>query len=487
MRHVIRAAAATLVAALGGCDLAPRYAGPPDLLPTSYTGTTPWQVAHPRDEIPRGPWWVAYGNPTLDQLEARLPQNPDLLAEREAFTQARDLAAEAESGLYPQVQTQFDLSANKESLQRLYRSPTSIAKTSEASVQLDGTADWEIDIWDRIGNEARFRKRLAQATAADLASLDLSLQGELADVYLTLRGLDQEAGTFEQAVKFYRLGVQITQLRLAGKIGNLLDVERAQSQLSSTQALMTDLVAQRALAQHAIAVLIGVPANGFALPPQQDTPWLQPPVPVGLASDLLERRPDVAAAERNMAAANAAIGIARAAFYPNVDLTALGGAVAQDFDLFNVPNSLWSVGSSIALPLFEGGLRRAELQYAKSAYAQTRDGYRSAVLSAVQQVEDELSLNEQLGREAVEDRQALQAARKAQQLSLQLYQAGADNYLNVVVAEVTNLQAGLGELGIGIRVQQAAVDLVRALGGSWDASELPPENKILPFNPLIPG
>ena len=487
MRHVIRGAVATLVAALGGCDLAPAYHAPHDLLPASYRGAGPWQVAHPRDDIPRGPWWVAYGNPTLDQLEARLPQNPDLLAEREAFTEARDLAAEAESGLYPQVQTQFDMSANKESLQRLYRSPTSIAKTSEASVQLDGTADWEIDIWDRIGNEARLRKRLAQATAADLASLDLSLQGELADTYVTLRGLDQEAGTFEQALRFYRLGVQITQMRLAGKIGNLLDVERAQSQLSSTQALLTDLVAQRALAQHAIADLIGVPANGFALPPQQDTPWVSPLIPVGLASDLLERRPDVAAAERNMAAANAAIGVARAAFYPNIDLTALGGAMAQDFDLFNVPNIMWAIGSAITLPLFEGGLRRAELQYAKSAYAQTRDGYRSVVLSAVRQVEDELSLNDQLGREAAEDQLALQSAGKAQQLALQLYQAGADNYLNVVVAEVTNLQAGLGELGIGIRVQQASVDLVRTLGGGWDASQLPPEKKILPFNPLVPG
>ncbi len=487
MSFASRVAAATVVAVLAGCDLAPHYDPPRDLLPGSYQGAGPWQVAHPQDNIPRGQWWVAYGNLTLDALEARLPQNPDLLAEQEAFTQARDLAAEAESGLYPQISSEFYPSANKESLQRLWRSPTSIAKTSEPSVQLDGTADWEIDIWDRIGNEARSQKRLAQARAADLASLDLSLQGELADVYLTLRGLDQEAGIFRKAISFYQLGVQITQMRLAGKIGNLLDVERAQNQLSATEALFTDLVAQRALAEHAIADLIGVPANGFFLPSQADTALVLPRIPAGLPSALLQRRPDVAAAERTMAAANAEIGVARAAFYPNVDLTAIGGSMAQGFNLFNVANSFWSIGSSITLPLFEGGLRRAELQFAKSAYGQTRDGYRAVVLAAVQDVEDQLSLNGLLADEAVSDQQAFTSAAKVQTLALQLYQAGADNYLSVVVAEVADLQAGLGALGIDIRVQQASVDLVRALGGGWSTAQLPTEKQTLPFNPLVPG
>ena len=485
MRLVARFMAAALVAALGGCDLAPNYDPPHEVLPANWTGQSPWQIARPQDRIVRGPWWVKYGNPTLDALEARVPQNPDLLAAREAFVQARDLAAEAASGLYPQIGSQYSMSTNRESAQQLFRSPTSTARLNEPSVQLDGTADWEIDIWDRIGNEARAQRRLAQARAADLASLDLSLQGELADTYLLLRGLDQEQAIFEQAIGFYRLGSNITQARLADQIGSLLDVERAQNQLSAAEALQTDLHAQRGLAEHAIADLIGVPANGFSIPPQGRTPLVLPLVPTGLPSALLQRRPDIAAAERTMAAANAEIGVARAAFYPNVSLSGIAGSTAQGFDLFSAPNAAWSLGSTIALPLFEGGLRRAELQYARSAYRQTEDGYRATVLGAIQQVEDELTLNDQLVREEEQD-QALAASGKTQQLALQLYQAGADDYLNVVIAEVTNLQSGLGELGITIRVQQASVDLVRTLGGGWDAAELPSEDKIRPFDPLVP-
>ena len=487
MRRLRGLAGVTLAAALAGCDLAPDYHPPSEKLPVAYKGAGPWQIANPQDRISRGPWWEAYGNPTLDRLEAKVAQNPDLLAAREAFLQARDLAAEAESGLYPQIGAQYSMSANQQSVQRLFRSPTSTAKLDEPSVQLDGTADWEIDIWERIGNEARAQKALAQARAADVASLDLSLQGELADIYLTLRGLDQEAAIYGQAIEFYRTGVSITQLRLSGEIGNLLDVERAQSQLSGAEALASELVSQRALAENAIADLIGVPASSLSLPSQASTPLVLPAVPTGLPSALLQRRPDIAAAERTMAAANAEIGVARAAFFPNVSLSGIGGSQAQGFDLFSLPNAMWSIGSTIALPLFEGGLRTAELQFAKSAYRQTRDGYRSVVLSAVQQVEDELALNDQLGRESAESQLAFVSAGKAQKLALQLYQAGADNYLNVVVAEVSSLQSGVGALGVEIRRQQASVDLVRALGGGWDASQLPSKDKILPFNPLVPG
>ena len=486
MGRALGAGFALMAALLAGCDLAPAYRAPQALLPADYKAAAPWQVAHPQDRIARGPWWTSFGNPTLDALEARIPQNPDLLAARESFLQARDLAAEARAGLYPQIGAQYDMSANKESTQRLYRSSTSTAPLNEPSVQLDGTADWEIDIWDRIGNETKSRKALAQATEADVASLDLSLQGELADTYLTLRGLDQEARIYDQAVSFYREGAQITQMRLTGKIGNLLDVERAQAQLAGAQALATDLRAQRALAENAIADLIGVPAGSLTLPSQAGTPLVLPPVPAGVPAELLERRPDVAAAERNMAAANAEIGVARAAFFPNVSLSGIGGGQAQGFDLFTVPTTMWSIGSAIALPLFEGGLRRAELQYARSAYRQARDGYRSTVLNAVQQVEDELALNTQLATEAAQSAQAFAAASKVQTLALQLYQAGADNYLNVVVAEVSNLQSGVGVLGVEIRRQQAEVDLIRALGGGWDNKEIMRGRDVLPFDPLVP-
>ena len=476
-----------LLAALAGCDLAPAYHPPHDVLPDSYAGAGIWQRAHPAAAIPRGPWWQSYGNPTLDLLEARLPANPVLLAARESFLQARELAAEAESGLYPQLGADFAPSDNRQSVHRLFRSPTSTAPLIEPSVQLDATASWEIDIWNRIGNEARAAKEHAQASFADVASLDLSLQAELANAYVALRGLDLELRVYADTVRFYRTGVTITTLRLQDKIGDLLDVERAQNQLSSVEALATDTSSQRALALHAIADLIGVPTGGFTLPSQADTPLVLPVIPTGIPSDLLQRRPDIAAAERVMASANATIGVARAAFYPNVALSGIAGMQDSGFDLVSLPNSMWSVGAAIAEPLFEGGLRTAEVRFATSAYRQTRDNYRATVLAAMEDVEDQLSLTALLATESRQDRQALDAAAKVQALALQLYQAGADNYLDVVVAQAAGLQAGVGQLGTFIRAQQASINLVRALGGGWSTAQLPPEKAILPFNPLVPG
>lgn len=487
MTGIGRLAALVSAAALAGCDLAPHYQPPNFVVPVSYQGAGPWQVAHPADQIPHGAWWTAYGNSTLDDLESRIPENPNLLAEQQAFTQARDLAAEAESGLYPQVGLNSALSQNKQSVHRLFRSPTSAAPLVEPSVQVDAAASWEIDLWDRIGNEAKARKQLAQAEAATVESVRLSLQAELANAYITLRGLDQQAKVYRQTSATYQTALNITQARLADKIGNILDVERAQTQLGSARALLEDNAAQRAVAQHAIAVLVGQSPSSFSLPPQQDTPLNLPRVPTGLPSELLQRRPDIAAAERAMAAANAEIGVSRAAFYPNVSLSGLAGMQDAGFNLVSLPNAVWSIGSAIALPLFEGGLRRAELDFAKSAYQQTRDNYRSVILTAFQQVEDQLSLNDHLAKEAAADQQALSASQKAQTLSMQLYQAGVGNFLDVVVAQVAAFQVETGQVGIDIRVQQASVNLVRALGGGWDASLLPMERATLPFDPLVPG
>ena len=452
-----RSTCVALLAALSGCDLAPAYHPPHEVLPDGYAGAGIWQRAHPAATIPRGPWWAFYGNPTLNLLEARLPASPTLLAAREGFLQARELAAEAESGLYPQLGADFTPTDNRQSVQRLFRSPTSTAPLVEPSVQIDATASWEIDIWDRIGNEAKAAKERAQASSADVASLDLSLQAELANAYIALRGLDLELRVYADTVRFYRTGVTITTLRLQDKIGDLLDVERAQNQLSSAEALATDTASQRTL------------------------------IPTGMPSDLLQRRPDVAAAERVMASANAAIGVARAAFYPNVALSGIAGMQDSGFDLVSLPNSMWSIGAAIAEPLFEGGLRTAEVQFATSAYRQTRDNYRATVLAAVEDVEDQLSLAAMLATESRQDQQALDAAAKVQALALQLYQAGADNYLDVVVAQAASLQAGVGQLGTFIRAQQASINLVRALGGGWSTAQLPPTKAILPFNPLVPG
>jgi outer membrane protein, multidrug efflux system len=487
MRRLVSWTVAMSMGLLAGCDLAPTYHPSDFVLPDSYQGAGPWQVAHPRDQIPRGPWWKAYGNPTLDDLESRIPQNPDLRAQRESFTQARYLAAEAEAGLYPQVGASYQMSANRQSPHRLFRSPTSTSSLTEASVQPDATASWEIDVWDRITNEARAQKRLAQAQAADLSSVELSLQAELANAYLTLRGLDQTAKLFRETIVSYQKALDITRMRLSGRIGSQLDVSRAEAQLSAVGAQLYDVLAQRALAQHAIAGLIGMPASNFMLPPQEATPLHLSPIPTGMPSTLLERRPDIAAAERSMAAANADIGVARAAFYPNLSLSALFGTVDSGFNIFSLPNRMWSVGGAISQPLFEGGLLRAQLEFAKSSYAQTRDQYRSIVLAAFQHVEDQLSLTDGLAKEVTEDQRQSDATSQAQALAMQLYTSGATSYLEVVVAQIAAFQAMAGQIGTTVRLQQASINLVRALGGGWSADQIPGEKQIVPFNPLTPG
>lgn len=478
--------ALALPALLAGCDLAPAYAPPADILPANWKGGDGWQVAHPADTVPRGAWWTAYGNPTLDALEVRLRDNPDLAAARDRFEEARALAAEAEAGLYPQITGNFDPSDNRQSVQRLFRSPTSTAPLRSGDVRIDAAASWELDIWQRVANATRSRKRLAQASAADLASLELSLRAELANAYLALRGLDQELALYEQTVAFYRTGVEITTLRLQGHIGSLLDVERARSQLDTASALATEATAQRALAEHAIATLVGATASSFSLPSQAATPLTLPEIPTGVPSTLLQRRPDIAAAERRMAAANAEIGVARAAFFPELTIGGDLGREANGFDLFEGPLAMWSIGAQVVAPIFEGGLRRAELRFARSSHDETRALYRSTVLTAIGEVEDQLALTHLLATEAQQSASALSDTGRVQALALELYRQGADNYLSVVVAQIGALQAGVDAVGVTVRAQQASVGLVRALGGGWRRAELPTGSAIEEPSPLLP-
>ena len=487
MTAVRRAAAgALLCAALAGCDLAPAYRSPRTVLPAHWKGEGIWQVAHPADATIRGDWWTVFGNPTLDRLESLVGNNPVLAAYAETYEQARDLTAEAASGLYPQVGSMFTPSSNRESGQSLFRSPNSTAPLQENNVQLAGTASWEIDLWGRIRNMARAGRQEAQADAADQANARLSLQAQLAESYVTLRGLDAELALYRQTIQFYGVGVTITRLRLLHKIGSLVDVERAQNELSGAEALATDTLAQRVLAENAIAVLIGVPASAFTLPPQDKTNFANAEIPAGIPAALLERRPDISAAERLMAAANSEIGVARAAFFPNLQLNGELGAEAGSFALLGGPTSLWSIGATLAEPLFEGGLRTAELRYASSAYRQTRDNYRATVLAAIENTENEIALTHLLATESAQSAAARAAADKTQSLALVLYQQGLDNYLNVVVAEVTALDAGVSTLSVDIREAQARIDLILALGGGWTTGDLPKPGAVDPVEPLVP-
>ncbi|MGO8915225.1 MAG: efflux transporter outer membrane subunit [Stellaceae bacterium] len=470
---------------LCGCDLAPAYAPPHYVLPADYKGSGPFTIAHPRDTLPRGPWWERFGDALLNQLERQLAaDNPDLAALAEQYTQARDLAAEARSQLFPQLGVNGLLSDNRESRHRLYRSPNSTAPLEEPSNEILAAASWEPDFWGAIRNSTRVQKRLAQASAAALALARLSLQAELASDYIALRGLDTQEAIYRASITYYQKAVQITTQRLTDRIASALDVARSQGQLASTEALQSSTLASRGLLEHAIAVLVGANPSSFSISVADELRLAVPAVPVGMPSQLLERRPDVAGAERQMAAANAGIGVSRAAFYPNITLSAVAGFQDTGFNLASLPNALWTIGAGAALPLFEGGLRRAELQRSWSQYAQARDSYRSTVLSAFQEVEDGLTLTVHLQEQAQQQATAVAETEKAQALTLQLYVGGLTNYLDVVVAQETALTARIVEVQVQASRLQAAVTLIRALGGGWSAADLPTEDGVLPFGPL---
>jgi NodT family efflux transporter outer membrane factor (OMF) lipoprotein len=328
---------------------------------------------------------------------------------------------------------------------------------------------------------------LAQASAADLATARLSLQAELASDYLAVRGLDQELDVLKHSITEYEKAVEVTHLRYRGGIGTGLDLARASSQLNTAKGQMTDVALQRDVLVHAIAVLVGELPSTFTLAVAPGSPPSPPDIPAGLPSELLQRRPDVASAERQMAAANASIGIARAAFYPNVTFFGDAGFQSRGWNLLNLPDTLWSIGGQAMLPLFEGGLRRAELQRSWAAYAQTRDDYRATVLAAFQEVEDGLTLTQRLSTEVAEQHEASEQAAEALSISTTLYDAGLDNYLSVSIAQVAQLAARTSEIQLQVRQMQAAVTLIRAIGGGWSAEQLPSETQTLPFGPFDYG
>jgi outer membrane protein, multidrug efflux system len=479
------ACAACALIALGGCQLAPPYSPPHESLPESYQGSGLFTIAHPSDTLPRGPWWDGFGDPLLNKLERQLDsENPSLAAFAEQYTQARDLAAIARSRLYPQVSASAGLSENKESKNQLFRSPNSTAPLIEPDGLVEAGATWEPDFWSRLRNATRQQERLAQSSAALVASARLSLEGELANDYIALRGFDAQDTIYRQAVANYQTAVRITTLRLGDKIGSGLDVARSQSQLASTQALEAATLAARAVLQHAIAVLAGANPSTFVIPEDDRMAFTAPVTPFGIPSQLLERRPDIASAERQMAAANAGIGVARAAFYPDITISATGGFEDAGFNPASVADSLWSVGAGAVLPLFEGGLRRAQLQQSWSLYAQTRDNYRATVLSAFQEVEDGLAQTALLQRQTQFQQGSVAEATRAQNLSLQLYVGGLTSYVDVVVAQETALVAGITATQDQVARLQASVNLILALGGGWNAADLPTEGGVQPFNPL---
>jgi NodT family efflux transporter outer membrane factor (OMF) lipoprotein len=464
-------ASITSTAALAACSLAPQYNVPDVPTTPAYQSQGPWTAATPSDQLDRAGWWKLYNEPELDGLEQRLiANNHDLRASYFHYMQAEAYVKQVSSQLYPQVSLGGNVQRDRESDTRPLRGVTSPSDYNSATVGAD--LEYELDLWGRVRDSVAAGKDESQATKADLASTQLSLEAELARSYLDLRGFDQEVHLIDEATQDYQKALELTAAKHNGGVASELDVARAKTQLASAQAARTQLESKRTLLEHAIAVLVGASPSDFHVAPSID-PIAIPAVPVGVPSALLQRRPDVAAAERRIAAANAGIGVARAAYFPSLTLSAQGGLQSSVFaDLLSAPSTYWAIGPSLAVYLFDGGKRRAQLDSAKAATSEAGERYRGVVLTAFRQVEDNLTLLASLSTATDQEQDAATAADLSEKLALERYRHGAVSYLDVVEAQSAALQSDRSVIDIKTRQIDASVDLIRALGGGWTKDDL---------------
>ena len=461
----LTALASAAALALAGCSFAPAYTPLTLATPPAFKEVGPWTPASPGDAAPRGDWWSVYSDQTLDGLEQRIETgNPDLAVALARYDEARALAAQARAALVPELDAAGSATSNRQSQNRPLRVG---GKSQYDNDIIGGTVSYELDLWGRVRNLVAQGKAQAQASAADAASVRLSLEAQLADAYLNLRGLDAQAKLLADTTDAYARALKLTQVQHDGGAVAGLDVGRAETQLQTARAQQIDVNTQRALLEHEIAALVGETASTFSLAPAAQLPD-PPSIPVAAPSLLLQRRPDIAAAERRAAAANAGIGVARAAFFPTIMLGGSGGLQsAGGVDLLQAANGWWSLGPTAALAIFDGGRRKAVVRQARDQFDEAAASYRSIVLAAFQQVEDNLALCNKLADEAREEEAAVSAARRTEALAMVQYKMGAVTYLDVVTAQTADLEAQRTALTIATRRLQASVDLVRALGGGW--------------------
>ncbi|WP_455379409.1 efflux transporter outer membrane subunit [Petrachloros mirabilis] len=461
-------------------DLAPPYQPPQYVVPASWHGASPFVEAKPSDNVLRQDWWKTYDDPVLDRIEEQaMAANPDLQAAAERFVQARDMMMKARSRRIPQVGVGVEGSRNRQSEEALFRPPN--IPIQESSVSLGGIASWEPDFWSAIRNETRVEIYRAEERAADYGLARLSLQAEIAANYFTLRGYDAEVATYAQSIDLYKRSLDIVKTQFAGAIASALDVARVESLLYSTETKLAQVQGQRQVTEQSIAILVNMVPASFSIKPVDDLRVAKFTIPQAIPSTLLERRPDIAGMERQMAQANRAIGIARAAFYPNVSFRAGGGFEDGGLNLIKLANSFWSYGSAIELPLFQGGYRRAQLQQAWSVYRETEDRYRSTVLNAFREVENSLSLTNRLNVAVDRQEATVGATLRTQNLTTELYQGGLASSLELIYAQVATLQARIDAVQLKADLLRASVALIRALGGGWDRKQLPSDDEIQPF------
>ncbi len=457
---------------LAACSVGPNYVRPAAETPASYKEMEGWKVAQPKDHVLPGVWWEIFDDPALNALEERVNISNQNVAVAEAqFRQAVAVVQAARAGYFPTVTGGASYTRQARS------SNTGGGNLPNAGVAFDDyllpvSLNWEIDVWGRVRRLVEAGKAGAQASAALLQAARLSVQAELAQNYFQLRALDREKQLLDETAIAYMKSLELTRNRYASGVASKVDVLQAETQLKTTQAQAVDVRVQRAQLEHAIALLAGTPASSFSLPvaPLEAVP---PDIPVAVPSELLERRPDIAAAERQMAAANAQIGVAVAAYYPTISLSAAGGFESNSLsNWLSWPSRFWSVGPLISEVLFDGGLRRAQTAQARAAYDATVASYRQTVLTAFQQVEDNLAALRILEEEARIQDEAVTAARQALAIAINQYKAGIANYLTVVVAQAIVLNNERTAVDILGRRMSAAVLLVKALGGGWDTSAL---------------
>lgn len=466
------AGSASLLILLGACAMTPAYETPAlkSSPPAQFKALEGWKTATPSDHIDRGDWWTLLGDPRLDALAERVKvDNQSIAAAEAAYRQARALAREQRASLFPSI----DLSGSgtRSGGGGARSAPGSGGATNAGDTQryqVGIGASWEPDVWGRIRASVSGAKASAEASAADLAAAQLSAQGELAANYLGLRRADAEIAMVQATVEGYRRSLQITTNRYDAAIAPKSDVLQAQAQLANAQSTLEGLIQDRATFENAIAVLVGEPASGFRL--AADPTWkpVVPEIPVGVPSTLLERRPDVAAAERRVAAANADIGVARAAFFPTFNLSANGASTASRLgDLFATSANTWSLGLTAAQTLFDAGARRARVAQSRAAYDQAAANYRLTALSAFEDVENQLAAARALERQYALQLTASQAADQTEQMLLNQYRAGQVAYTDVVAAQASALSARRTLITTAVARQTTAVALVQALGGGW--------------------
>lgn len=459
---------------LGGCTVGPNYVRPAVPAPNTdtYEEVGNWQPAAPAEATPRGKWWKVFGDANLDSLEDKIAvSNQNLKAAEAQYTQARASVRFFRSGNFPVLSAQASAQRVRQSENKALFSQSEAVLYNDYQLPID--VSYEPYIWGQVRRQVESARAQAQASAADLATVNLSLNAELAMDYFELRGLDAEEQLLNHTVDAFQRSLQLTQDRFKGGLASAVDVAQAQTQLETTRAQAIDVGIQRAAFEHAIAVLVGQPPSNFSLAfsPLTAPP---PPIPPGLPSQLLERRPDIAAAERRVDAANAQIGVAKSAYYPEITLSAGGGfETAAIGTLLSGPSALWAIGASAFGTIFEGGRRHAVTAQAQAAYEQAVASYRQTVLGAFQDVEDNLAAQRILEQEAVTQDGAVSAAEHSLQLSLNRYKGGVTSYLEVTTAQSLALNDERTAADILTRRMVAGILLIKALGGGWTTASLP--------------